>query len=50
MSKTYKIWAVIEEYDHDTDESKDLEAEVAEVGAYDTLEEAQEAIRDLDQG
>jgi hypothetical protein len=50
MSKTYKIWATIEEHDEDTDEHKDLYHLNAEVGCYDTLEEAQEALNEIDNG
>jgi uncharacterized NAD-dependent epimerase/dehydratase family protein len=48
MAKTYKIWAVIEEYDEDTDEHNDLGEELAEVGCYNTLAEAQEALNEMD--
>ena len=44
MSKTYKVWAEIEEYDSDTQEFRQITkegiAEPVPIGVFDTLEEA----------
>ena len=44
MSKTYKVWAEIEEYDSDTQKYRDITeegiAEPVPIGVFDTLEEA----------
>ena len=52
MSKTYKVWTEIEEYDSDTQEYRSLdetgEAEPVPIGIFDTLEEAVDFAESLD--
>ena len=52
MSKTYKLWVEIEEYDTETDEYRNItqtaEAAPVPIGTFDTLTEAVEVAKSFD--